>query len=142
LGPENPAANPDSRIRLHLPDRAPPGRNAEPAHANTQRPGAAKPQANAVAPAPNLPIPAPPMPNTSPSSPSAAPTPAQPAPVPAASPPAAETRPAATAGEGAEHILFQPDDANLAGDAKQELDRLARRLSADGRLHVELVAYA
>jgi outer membrane protein OmpA-like peptidoglycan-associated protein len=142
LGPENPAANPGSRIRLHLPDRPSPSRKTEPVRAETQRPAAAKPQANAVAPTPNLPPPPPPPPNIPPSSTSAALTPARPAPAPAPSPPAAETHPAPTAGEGAEHILFQPDDANLPADAKQELDRLASRLSADGKLHVQLVAYA
>lgn len=142
LGPENPAANPGSRIRLHPPERTPPapGRKAEPVHADTQRSAAGKAQANAVPSAPNLPIPAPPTPNAPQSNTSA--PPAQAAPAPVVSSPATEPRAAAAAEEGAERILFQPDDANLAGDAKQELDRLATRLSADGRLHVQLVAYA
>ena len=45
-------------------------------------------------------------------------------------------------GEIAERILFPPDDAQLPGEAKAELDRLAARLGSDGRLYVQLVAYA
>jgi outer membrane protein OmpA-like peptidoglycan-associated protein len=44
--------------------------------------------------------------------------------------------------EIAERILFPPDGAELPGEAKAELDRLAVRLGSDGRLYVQLVAYA
>jgi len=143
LGPEKPAANTGSPIRLHPPVRTPPAsvRKAEPAHANTQPPAAAKPQANATPPASGLPAP-PPAPNTLPATIPVPPAPAPAAPIPATPPPAAETHAAGAPSEGAERILFQPDDANLAGDARQELDRLASRLNADARLYVQLVAYA
>lgn len=142
LGPADPAANPGGRIRLHMPDRkAPPvAAKSAPVPAIIQRPAAAQPQASAMTPAPTSPAPTPSAPST------AAPRPpAQALVAPPASTaplPTAEARPPAQPGEGPERILFQPDDASLADEAKQELDRLATRLSADGRLYVQLVAYA
>jgi outer membrane protein OmpA-like peptidoglycan-associated protein len=139
LGPEKPAANPGSGLRLHLPERTPPaaGRKAQPVHANTSRPSPAKPQANATLPAPSLPSPTVPPPSP-PISSAPPPVPAQ----AASAPPAAQTSPPAAPKETAERILFQPDEADLAGDAKQELDQLAARLTGDGRLYAQLVAYA
>jgi len=74
---------------------------------------------------------------------SAAPSQANLAPGGAVLPPAPSAVPVVNApGEIAERILFPPDDAQLPGDAKAELDRLAARLGGDSRLYVQLVAYA
>ena len=129
LGPADPTANPGSRIRLHRPTppaqrpaaagggkTAPDQAGSQPQAAGKAPPSAAAPaqQANLAPPA----LVAPPAPS---------PTPPAPAPAPTVA---------------AERIVFQPDDTNLADEAKQELDRLAARLGADARLYVQLVAYA
>jgi outer membrane protein OmpA-like peptidoglycan-associated protein len=41
-----------------------------------------------------------------------------------------------------DQILFPADGVKLPDDAKAELDQLAKRLSADGHLYVQLVGYA
>jgi len=145
LGPADSAAKQGNQIRLHRPVQpaqqrpsAPTDGKSAPAQASNNPPTAANPPAAAPAPqaalAPSTPVAPPPV--TPPPAPLATPTPATAS--PAAPPPAVGTAPAAAA----ERILFQPDDANLADDAKQELDRLAARLGADARLYVQLVAYA
>jgi outer membrane protein OmpA-like peptidoglycan-associated protein len=48
----------------------------------------------------------------------------------------------ATIGPVADQILFPADGIKLPDDAKAELDDLAKRLSADGHLYVQLVGYA
>ena len=127
LGPADPTANPGSRIKLHRP--TPPAQRpaaagggktasdqagSQPQAAGKAPPAAPAQQANLAPPA----LVAPPAPS---------PTPPAPAPAPTVA---------------AERIVFQPDDTNLADEAKQELDRLAARLGADARLYVQLVAYA
>jgi len=155
LGPADPTAKSGSRIRLHRPvppaqrqTTAPAAGKTAPVQPSSQPPAPGTAQARAgisqtpltLPPPPTPPEPiappasAPPAPQASLSPPTSA-TPA-PAPEPGAVPAPAPASPAA------ERILFQPDDANLADDARQELDRLAVRLGADGRLYVQLVAYA
>jgi outer membrane protein OmpA-like peptidoglycan-associated protein len=132
LGPADSTAN---HLRLHRPvepaqQRAKPstGKSA-PLQAGNNPPAAA----DAAAPAP--------VPQAALAPPTATlPSPVTPTPAPAVATPAPAANPAPAA--PAEQIVFQPDDANLADDAKQELDRLAARLGADARLYVQLVAYA
>ncbi len=140
LGPADPAANSGSRIRLHMPDR-----NAQrPTTPPTGTSVAVRPAPAQAAPAQVAPVEATPAQATAQRPSAVIPAPATPPPEPrtqtAVAPPAASTAPAVTS--PAERILFQPDDANLADAAKQGLDRLASRLSADGRLYVQLIAYA
>jgi outer membrane protein OmpA-like peptidoglycan-associated protein len=156
LGPANSTAGTGSRVRLHRPAQpaqrqaAPPvGNKSMPVQTTSQPPAAAKPQATAAAPVPQ----ASPAPQESPAPepsraaqasltpPAAAAPPASTTPTSAVEAPAVPT-PAPAITPLAERILFQPDDANLADEARQELDRLAARLGADGRLYVQLVAYA
>jgi outer membrane protein OmpA-like peptidoglycan-associated protein len=112
-------------------------------------PQAPAPQASLAPPTSPPSSPSPPPPPAPQASPSPSPSPAPPAPQASLAPPASaaptpatEPRAAAAATPPADRILFRPDDANLADEAKQELDRLAARLGADGRLYVQLVAYA
>jgi outer membrane protein OmpA-like peptidoglycan-associated protein len=143
LGPLDSTANPGSRIRLHMPvqpaQRQPSASAApksavqasnKPAVATSPPEAAPPPQAAPEPQAALVPI-APPA--SQPAAKSTTPAPAAPAP-PAGNAPAPAP--------ATERILFKPDDANLPDEAKQELDRLAARLSADGRLYVQLVAYA
>ncbi|HEX3498821.1 MAG TPA: OmpA family protein [Stellaceae bacterium] len=143
LGPIDSKAQPGSRLRLHLPvppaqQRPAPsaGAKSAPIQANSQPSAAANPPPPATTPqaAPAKQASLPPSATTIPSAPTTPATAAEPQSVPAAA--------QATTPPVAERILFQPDEANLADDAKQELDRLAARLGADGRLYVQLVAYA
>jgi outer membrane protein OmpA-like peptidoglycan-associated protein len=139
LGPVDPTAKPGSRLRLHLPvqpaqqrPNSTAGKSA-PVQASSQPPAAFSPPQEAPARQASLPPPAS-------TAPPAATTPAPVTETPSVPPPASATGPAVNT--AAERILFRPDDANLADDAKQELDRLAARLGSDGRLYVQLVAYA
>src|SRR6267143_2160543 len=124
--PANPGANPSGRVRLHPPN--PPAERKASTPATTK---AAPAAAGAPRPAP-----------------AAGPDPAAPSqvgiatPAPAVPPSSGEVRAVVVPGEIAERILFPPDDAQLPGEAKAELDRLAARLGSDGRLYVQLVAYA
>ena len=142
--PADSGANPSGRIRLHPPNppverkaSAPATTKAAPAAAGTPRPAPAATQASV-----------PPPVSKTPPAPAAAPDPAAPsqdgiAPPPAAVPPSSgEVRAVVVPGEIAERILFPPDDAQLPAEAKAELNRLATRLGSDGRLYVQLVAYA
>jgi outer membrane protein OmpA-like peptidoglycan-associated protein len=130
LGPADPTANPGSRIRLHRPTppaqapaAAPVSGKTAPIQAGSQPQAAGKAPPSAAAPAQQATL----APPTLVAPPAPSPTPPAPAPAPTVA---------------AEHIVFQPDDTNLADEAKQELDRLAARLGADARLYVQLVAYA
>ena len=142
--PANQEPNAGNRIRLH-----PPTRPVEP-KTSTQsvaKPAAAKASIPRVGPAAIEAKAAPPGSGapaaTAGGSSSAAPSQANLAPGGAVLPPAPSAVPVVNVpGEIAEHILFPPDDAQLPGDAKAELDRLAARLSGDSRLYVQLVAYA
>lgn len=134
LGPVDSTANQSNRIRLHRP--------VEPAQQRPNRPAGGKPppmQASNSPTAAGAPAPAPaPQAALAPSTAPPSPPTLAPAPAVASTPPAASPSPPIAA----ERILFHPEDANLADDAKQELDRLAVRLGADARLYVQLVAYA
>jgi outer membrane protein OmpA-like peptidoglycan-associated protein len=142
--PASPGANPSGRIRLHLPDHpaerkasTPPATKPAPAQASTPRAAPAATQASA-----------PPSVPETPPAPAAEPNPGAPSqvgvvsPGPGVSPPSGEAHAIVVPGEIAERILFPPDDAQLSREAKAELDRLAARLGSDGRLYVQLVAYA
>jgi outer membrane protein OmpA-like peptidoglycan-associated protein len=145
LGPVDPTAKPGSRLRLHLPVQPAQQRpnstvgKSAPVQAGSQPPAAASPPQGAPAPQDT------PARQASLPPPASAASPASTTPAPVTEPPSLPP-PAAAAGPvvntAAERILFRPDDANLADDAKQELDRLAARLGSDGRLYVQLVAYA
>jgi outer membrane protein OmpA-like peptidoglycan-associated protein len=143
LGPADPTANSGNRIRLHRPAEpaqrqatSPAGSKSMPVQASSPPAAAAKAQASGPAPQASLA----PQATTAPPPTRGAP-PASTTPTTAAEPRTVPTvAPAVT--PSAERILFQPDDASLADEAKQELDRLAARLGADGRLYVQLVAYA
>jgi outer membrane protein OmpA-like peptidoglycan-associated protein len=152
LGPTDPTAKSGSRIRLHRPAQPTPRSSTSPASGKSapvqasNRSPASPPSASPPAaspPAPPATIPPSPLP-----APQAALTPAVPPPAGSAAQPAPAAPPtAAPPSEAAtttvtERILFPPEDATLADDAKQELDRLAARLGADARLYVQLVAYA
>jgi outer membrane protein OmpA-like peptidoglycan-associated protein len=143
LGSPSPTANPADRIRLHRPQ--PP----------TERTTTAKPPGQLTSVEASVPRPAPPPPQTSAlpaiappkaSTPPASTPPSTPAvPQQAMAPPAPAASggaPPAPPGEATKHILFRPDEASLPDDAKAELDGLATRLSLDGHLYVQLVAYA
>jgi outer membrane protein OmpA-like peptidoglycan-associated protein len=143
LGPLDSTANPGSRIRLHMP--------VQPAQRQSSSPGAPKSaaQASNKPAAVTSPPPAAPPPQAAPAPQAAlvptAPPASQPTAKPATPTPAVPAPPAGNApapASATERILFKPDDANLPDEAKQELDRLAARLGADGRLYVQLVAYA
>jgi outer membrane protein OmpA-like peptidoglycan-associated protein len=142
--PANPGANPSGRVRLHPPNppaerkaSTPATAKAAPAAAGAPRPAPAATQASV-----------PPPVSKTPPAPAAGPDPAAPSqvgiatPAPAVPPSSGEVRAVVVPGEIAERILFPPDDAQLPGEAKAELDRLAARLGSDGRLYVQLVAYA
>jgi outer membrane protein OmpA-like peptidoglycan-associated protein len=116
-----PATKPAAKSSLRLTPGAP-------AQDTTPAPPAAA-QREAIA-SPPAPAPAPP--------PAAAPPAAVPplaALPPPAPPPAATTSPTG-------RILFAGGCFDLSGDAKTELDGLAKRLAGDGRLYLQLVAYA
>ena len=139
--PANPEPNAGNRIRLHPPTRpvepkASTRSAAKPAAANASIPrvGPAAIEGKASPPGSGMPA------ATAAGSSSAAPSQANLAPGGSVLPPAPSAVNAP--GEIAERILFPPDDAQLPGDAKAELDRLAARLSGDSRLYVQLVAYA
>ncbi len=161
-----PPGAPPSRIRLHMPEStakppaakkpatqastptaAPqPAKGAPPAAATTASTESLTPDFRRIPPPPNLPpaavAPSPPAPT------SAASTPTPPAPTSAtasAEPQAAPQKPksaAATVGPVADQILFPADGVKLPDDAKAELNQLAKRLSADGHLYVQLIGYA
>jgi hypothetical protein len=123
--PANQEPNAGNRIRLH-----PPTRPVEP-KASTQsaaKPAAAKASIPRVGPA-AIDAKAPPPGSGAPAvtaagASSAAPSQANLAPGGAVLPPAPSAVPVVnTPGEIAERILFPPDDAQLPGDAKAELDR-------------------
>jgi outer membrane protein OmpA-like peptidoglycan-associated protein len=145
LGPVDPTAKPGSRLRLHLPVQPTQqrpnstGGKSAPVQASSQPPPAASPSPATPTPqaAPARQASLPPSASTAPQASTTA-TPVTE--TPSVSPPAVAAGPVVNT--AAERILFQPDDANLADDAKQELDRLAARLGSDGRLYVQLVAYA
>jgi outer membrane protein OmpA-like peptidoglycan-associated protein len=161
LGPPDRKADSGNRIRLHRPaprQATPPvSGKSVPTQARSEPPAVAKPQASTAAPAPQASLPrqstsappatpAPPATTVPPATsvPPAATVPSAAAVPPTSTPPtsAAEPRAASAVASPTERILFRPDDANLADEARQELDRLAARLGADGRLYVQLVAYA
>jgi outer membrane protein OmpA-like peptidoglycan-associated protein len=152
-----PPGTPPSRIRLHMPESAkpaaaakkPPTRVAAPATppptttpAPTTVPAATTPAPSATAlaePPPTSPGKAmvpPPPPNLPPPAvgANAKPTPDASAPKPNAT--------ANAVGGVTNQILFPADGIKLPDDAKAELDQLAKRLSADGHLYVQLVGYA
>ncbi|MBV9521636.1 MAG: OmpA family protein [Alphaproteobacteria bacterium] len=152
LGPA-PAESGGKAIRLHPPaaaESAPrPASAAAKPRPPTQSASAAPaeipvPDASRIPPAPSLP-PVPPPPSA------AAAKPPQTAPASEAAPPAAAPQktaslppnPAPTnAGKVEDRLLFAGADTELPSTAKTELDQLAKRLTANSRLVVQLVAYA
>jgi len=164
-----PPGTPPSRIHLHMPESAtkppatakkPPTKIAAPA-SPAQPPAAAQDTTAATEPPPSPgktkgPAPASTttaMTESPPPSPGKAivapPLPNLPAPAVGAdakpTPEPADAKPNATStaiGTVTNQILFPADGVKLPDDAKAELDQLAKRLSADGHLYVQLVGYA
>jgi outer membrane protein OmpA-like peptidoglycan-associated protein len=151
LGPA-PAGEPTKGIRLHLPaalDAASGTRQAQPAGKSRQPTRSAasaatlSPDPSRIPPRPNLPPPA--------KSAVAAPSAASKGPAAQGAQPASSANQTAAltpnvgapgAGKIEDRLLFSNTGDELSSDAKAELSQFAKRLAADTRLHVQIMAYA
>jgi outer membrane protein OmpA-like peptidoglycan-associated protein len=149
LGPA-PAGEPTKGIRLHppaAPDAASGTKQAQPA-------GKSRPPARSAASAATLspdPSRIPPRPNLPPPVKSAAAAPAPKGPEAQGARPASSANQTTAltpnvgspgAGKIEDRLLFSNTGDELSSDAKVELSQFAKRLAADTRLHVQIMAYA
>jgi outer membrane protein OmpA-like peptidoglycan-associated protein len=145
-----PPAPGDTRgsIRLHMPQQAPtPQKHAAPAPPPKRQVTASPPAGPSTASAP--PRPAAPSADPPPlQKAKAPPSPNLPPPVATevkpTAPPQTASRDPTTAPVGTieDRVVFPADMVKLPEEAKAELNLLAKRLSADGHLYVQIVAYA
>jgi outer membrane protein OmpA-like peptidoglycan-associated protein len=136
-----PPGTPPSRIRLHMPETAakPPTANKQTLRSGTPAPSS--PPATAPT-AMTEPPPSPGKAVTPPPPPHLPPPPVGADASPTAAPSQRLNATSAVVGPVADRILFAVDTVKLPDEAKAELDQLAKRLSADEHLYVQLVGYA